>query len=134
VKAIGPFQATDTYLHLGPEGSAVPLEVNASFWDDLVSGAFAHLGPGRLLSTYDFSEDWGSWEMHPAGEEVVVLIAGALEFVVETADGERKVALRQPGQFLLVPRGAWHTANVAQHAKVLFVTPGEGTAHRPRTT
>ncbi|WP_028102038.1 cupin domain-containing protein [Pseudoduganella violaceinigra] len=134
LKPIGPFQAVDTYLHLGPEGSAVPLEVNASFWDDLTSGAFAHLGPGRLVSTYDFNEDWGGWERHPAGEEVVLLLTGALEFVLETEAGPRKVELKQPGQFLLVPRGTWHTANVAQHARVLFITPGEGTEHRPRAT
>lgn len=129
---VGPFKAVDTYLHLGPEGTSVPLEVNESFWQNLTSGGFAHLGPGRLVSTYDFSEDWTSWEQHPAGEEVVVLISGALEFVVEVDGGERKVRLDQAGQFLLVPRGAWHTANVDREAKVLFITPGEGTGHRPR--
>jgi len=130
---IGPFQATETYLHLGPEGSAIPLEVNESFWEKLTSGGFEHLGPGRLVSTYDFAEDWASWERHPAGEEVVVLISGAMEFVLETDEGQRKIALNQVGQFLLVPRGVWHTANVAQSAKALFITPGEGTGHRPRT-
>lgn len=132
VTTVGPFNALETYLHLGPGGSSVPLEVNESFWQKLTSGGFAHLGPGRLVSTYDFSEDWTSWEQHPAGEEVVVLIAGALEFVLETSDGERTLTLDQPGQFLLVPRGTWHTANVARSAKVLFITPGEGTGHRPR--
>jgi mannose-6-phosphate isomerase-like protein (cupin superfamily) len=131
-QAIGPFQAIDTFLHLGPEGSAVPLQVDDAFWPTLTSGGFDHLGPGRLVSTYDFSEDWQSWEQHPAGEEVVVLLAGALELVLDADEGERHVRLDQPGQFLIVPRGTWHTANVAQHAKVLFITPGQGTGHRPR--
>jgi mannose-6-phosphate isomerase-like protein (cupin superfamily) len=130
--AIGPFRAVDTYLHLGPDGSSVPLEVNASFWEDLTSGAFEHLGPGRLVSTYDFNANWESWERHPAGEEVVVLISGALEFVLDMGEGERTVRLCEPGQFLLVPRGAWHTANVDRQATALFITPGEGTEHRPR--
>ncbi len=130
---VGPFQATETYLHLGPEGTAVPLEVDESFWEKLTTGGFDHLGPGRLVSTYEFHEDWESWERHPAGEEVVMLIAGAIEFVLETDKGERKIKLDQTGQFLLVPRGAWHTANVAQAAKALFITPGEGTEHRPRS-
>ncbi|WP_342117919.1 cupin domain-containing protein [Pseudoduganella sp. OTU4001] len=133
-KAIGPFQAVETYLHLGPEGTSVPLAVNESFWEKLSTGGFDHLGPGRLVSTYDFAADWPSWEMHPAGEEVVVLISGALEFVLEVDGGERKVPLAEPGQFLLVPRGVWHTANVAREAKVLFITPGEGTGHRPRAS
>lgn len=133
ISPIGPFQAIETYLHLGSGGTAVPLEVNESFWDKLTSGGFDHLGAGRLVSTYDFAEDWASKEMHPAGEEVVVLLSGAAEFVLEVDGGERKITLDQPGQFLLIPRGAWHTANVAQHAKALFITPGEGTEHRPRT-
>lgn len=127
---IGPFQAVETYLHLGPEGTAVPLEVDNSFWEKLTTGGFDHLGPGRLVSTYDFTEDWKSWEQHPAGEEVVILISGEIEFVLEP---EQKTTLSKPGQFLLVPRGAWHTANVERHAKVLFITPGEGTELRPRT-
>jgi len=126
---IGPFQAIETYLHLGPEGTAVPLEVNESFWQKLTTGGFDHLGPGRLVSTYDFTADWESWEQHPAGEEVVILISGEIEFVLEP---DRKIKLSRPGQFLLVPRGAWHTANIAQQAKVLFITPGEGTDHRAR--
>lgn len=132
--ATGPFQGLETYLHLGPEGTSIPLEVDDAFWGKLSTGGFDHLGPGRLVSTYEFSEDWASWEQHPAGEEVVVLISGALEFVLETADGERKIALKQPGQFLLVPRGTWHTANVTDSATVLFITPGEGTGHRPRSS
>jgi mannose-6-phosphate isomerase-like protein (cupin superfamily) len=130
---IGPFQATETYLHLGPEGTAVPLEVNETFWEKLTTGGFDHLGPGRLVSTYDFAEDWASWEQHPAGEEVVFLLSGTMEFVLDMDGTQRKIALNQPGQFLLVPRGVWHTANVAQGAKALFITPGEGTGHRPRT-
>lgn len=130
---IGPFQASETYLHLGPEGSAIPLEANETFWEKLTTGGFDHLGPGRLASTYDFANNWPSWEQHPAGEEVVVLISGAMEFVLDTIEGQRKIALNQPGQFLLVPRGVWHTANVAQGAKALFITPGEGSGHRPRT-
>lgn len=131
-QSYGPFKAVDTYLHLGPEGTSVPLEVNETFWEKLATGGFDHLGPGRLVSTYEFSADWTGWERHPAGEEVVILIAGALEFVLESAQGERNIALDQPGQFLLVPRGVWHTANVAASATALFITPGDGTEHRPR--
>ncbi|WP_374584569.1 cupin domain-containing protein [Pseudoduganella sp.] len=128
----GPFRATETFLHLGPDGTSVPLEVDDAFWAKLTSGGFDHLGPGRLVSTYDFSADWTGWERHPAGEEVVVLLAGALDFVLESDGGQRTISLRQPGQFLLVPRGAWHTANVPRSATALFITPGEGTEHRPR--
>lgn len=132
-EAIGPYQSVETYLHLGAGGTAIPLKVDEEFWSKLTSGGFDHLGPGRLFSAYDFNEDWTSWERHPAGEEVVVLLSGALEFVLELDGAERSVELSQPGQFLLVPRGVWHTVNVAQEGRALFITPGEGTEHRPRS-
>ena len=128
----GPYQAVDTYIHLGPDGTSVPLAVTSSFWQELTSGSFSHLGPGRLVSTYEFAEDWDTWERHPAGEEVVVLISGSLEFVLSVGGAERRVTMSKPGQFLLVPRGTWHTANVPQRAMALFITAGEGTENRPR--
>jgi len=129
-----PCHSVDTFVHLGPEGSAVALPVDDSFWERLAAGGFDHLGPGRLVSSYAFSADWTNWEMHPAGEEVVVLLSGAMEFMLEAANGGHStVALSEPGQFVLVPRGAWHTANIAGAATALFITPGEGTEHRPRS-
>jgi hypothetical protein len=37
-----------------------------------------------------------------------------------------------PGEAAVNPRGAWHTADVIESGRVLFVTPGLGTEHRPR--
>lgn len=122
------YSATETFIHLGPDGTSVPLPVNATFWEDLNAGRFAHLGPGRLVSTYEFTADWESWEMHPAGEEVVVLLSGAMDMIV----GNQPVHLTTPGQFLLIPREVWHTANVAERAVALFITAGDGTEHRSR--
>lgn len=131
-ESIGSFRAVDTYVHLGPNGAAVPLTVTSTFWEELGSGAFSDLGPGRLVSTYDFAEDWSSWERHPGGEEVVVLIAGAMELLLAIGDGEKALVMSEPGQVAIVPRGTWHTANVDERAVALFITEGEGTEHRPR--
>lgn len=131
-ETIGPFQATDTYIHLGPDGTPVPLTVTPTFWQELASGAFSGLGPGRLVSTYEFGDNWPSWERHPAGEEVVVLMSGAMDLILALDGGDRVVPMSKPGQVVIVPRGAWHTANVAQRAMALFITAGEGTEHRPR--
>lgn len=108
--SVGPYQAVETYVHLGPDGTSVPLPVTDAFWSRLASGAFSHLGPGRLVSCYEFAESWTSWEMHPAGKEFVVLISGEMEFILSQDGLERNVFLNSPGQFFLVPRGAWHTA------------------------
>jgi len=112
--------------------SAVALPVTDSFWEDLGAGAFDHLGAGRLVSQMDFLEDWTSWEMHPHGEEFIYLLGGSVDFVVSANGVETTTSLVSPGTFLIVPRGAWHTANVHERSSMLFITPGEGTQHRHR--
>jgi hypothetical protein len=41
------------------------------------------------------------------------------------------VRLNVPGSYVLIPRATWHTAKVHIPSSVLFITPGEGTQHRP---
>lgn len=125
------YKLLDTYVHLGDSHVATPLEVNESFWPDLTSGKFDHLGPGRLVSFYQFDSDWDSWEVHPNGDEFVFLFSGSMDFVLDLPEGHTTVPLRTPGEFLLVPRGTWHTARVLAPSSALFVTDGEGTDHRP---
>jgi mannose-6-phosphate isomerase-like protein (cupin superfamily) len=127
----GGFQFPDTFVHLGEQGSAVPLPVTESFWPDLIAGKLDHLGPGRLVTYYEFSEDWDSWEVHPKGDELVCLVSGAIDFILEEPEGDTVVELRGPGAFLIVPSGTWHTARVPAPSAALFVTAGEGTEHRP---
>jgi quercetin dioxygenase-like cupin family protein len=69
--------------------------------------------------------------MHPKGDEVVCLLSGSLDFVLEMGREERRVSLEKAGQFVLVPKGIWHTAKVAEPSRLLFITAGEGTQHRP---
>ena len=63
------------------------------------------LPPGWLVTWFEFGEDWDSWEMHPLGDEVVCLLSGAVEFVLEGESGETSVQLATPGSFAIVPRG-----------------------------
>lgn len=62
----------------------------------------------------------------------MTLLSGATTLVLDTEDGNRSVTLTQPGSYVIVPRGVWHTARIADHARMLFVTPGEGTQNRSR--
>ena len=36
------------------------------------------------------------------------------------------------GERVLNPPGVWHTADVHEPGDALFITPGEGTEHKPR--
>ncbi len=83
-----------------------------------------------LLSSYTFTEDWPTWEVHPAGDEFVVLVSGDVELVLALEDGDDVTRMNEPGTFVIVPRNTWHTARVHSPAVMLFVTPGEGTENR----
>jgi len=83
-----------------------------------------------LVSAYEFSSDWPSWERHPAGDEIVLLLSGKVEMVLRRGGQCECVALTQSGTYVVVPAGVWHTARTSEKTSMLFVTPGEGTEHR----
>jgi mannose-6-phosphate isomerase-like protein (cupin superfamily) len=84
----------------------------------------------ELVSCFEFSENWSSWEIHPNGDEVVLLMSGKVEFIIDLPDGLKSVELVDVGDYAIVPKNTWHTAKTSIPTKVLFITPGEGTAHK----
>lgn len=87
-----------------------------------------------LISCHSFASDWPTWEMHPKGDEIVILLSGAADMVfakgaVDELDDE-SVRLESPGDYVIVPRGTWHTARVTESTTMIFMTPGEGTENR----
>jgi mannose-6-phosphate isomerase-like protein (cupin superfamily) len=124
-------QLDSTYVHLGDDGAGTPVPVTETFWPELMGGQLAHLEAGRMAMLFRFTRDWDSWETHPNGEELVLLIEGAADLVLEEGEMERAIPLRTPGDFALVPRDAWHTARVHAPTTMAFITPGKGTRHRP---
>lgn len=121
---------TTTYVHLLDDAQAVSQPVTPEFWPALMANQRPDLDAGRLVMQFDFDRDWPTWEMHPAGEEVVVLLAGEGTLIVRTAAGDEATILATPGAFVVVPRGAWHTAKIPVAASMLFLTPGRGTENR----
>ena len=87
---------------------------------------------GRLVSMHSFTESWDSWEMHPAGDEVVLCTAGRMTLHQEYADGTTATVIIGTGQYVVNPPGCWHTADVEEEATALFITAGLGTQHRQR--
>ncbi len=73
---------------------------------------------------------WDTWERHPAGEEVVVLLSGRIDVVQDLDAGEKVVPLH-PGEAMINPQNVWHTARVHDPGRALFITPSRGTEHRP---
>lgn len=121
----------ETYLHVRDGGNTDTVPLTDSFWNDLTSGQRPDLEQGRLMTAFTFSEPWSSWERHPAGEELVMLLTGDATMVLEEAGGHRSVRLSTPGAYVLVPPNTWHTARTSVASTLLFLTPGAGTEHRP---
>ena len=128
---VGPFDIESSYLRLGGDGAVEPLPVGTDFWQRLVAGQLGDFHHQYLVSTANYEADWTSWEQHPLGDEVVLLLSGAVTFVLEQDDVTRSVTLESPGSYVIVPMGAWHTAKIAVPSRLLFITAGEGTRGRP---
>jgi mannose-6-phosphate isomerase-like protein (cupin superfamily) len=133
-----PFKLNDTFAFL-QDGGAAPLIVkDASFWRDLMSknptspgATLVAKGSGWLVGVYSITQDAQAWELHPSGDELLAMLTGEMDVVLELADGEATITL-QAGQACLVPRGTWHRQVVRRPGEYLGATYGKGTQHRPR--
>jgi mannose-6-phosphate isomerase-like protein (cupin superfamily) len=123
------FDLADTYVQLDDGPAAIAVEVDDDFWEKVESRP--ELRGGRLVGAFHNTADWPVWEMHPVGDEVVCLLSGAIDVVLDQEDGERVVELHAGATFI-VPRGVWHTATVHEPGDTLHITRGEGTQHRQR--
>ena len=120
-----------TYLRLRPDSSVEELDAR-DFWPRLMRGELGNFHNEYLVTTARYEADWTSWERHPNGDEIVMLLSGGATMILDTPDGPTELALRQSGDYAFVPRNTWHTASVSQAATMLFITAGEGTTNRSR--
>jgi mannose-6-phosphate isomerase-like protein (cupin superfamily) len=124
----------DFPIHLGLGARAVsePQFTGFEWYDGYGERHADDLDEGRLVSLFRFEESWASWEMHPAGEEVVCCVQGHMTLHQELPDGSTAHYELGPGDYAINPRGAWHTADADEPVVALFITAGEGTTNRPR--
>lgn len=125
----GPIDPGAEYVYLSRNGSSAVFEGGARFWS-LPSGELEKLGHGWLISEFTCTGDWPNWEMHPTADELVYLLEGDVELLIEESAGVKAVHVQGRG-LVIVPRGAWHTARVHAPSRLLHVTMGAGTRHRP---
>jgi mannose-6-phosphate isomerase-like protein (cupin superfamily) len=120
-----------TFVVMSPDLRAVGVDVSPTIWQELdqrFGGFKGHL----LVAKFDFEADWPSWEIHPAGDEIVVLLSGRADMVLDRGGNHQTSTLAQPGSFVIVPMGTWHTARISTPTSMLFVTPGQGTENKPK--
>ena len=127
-KPVGPaLDLTETYLHLSDGAAVTTVEVAPDFWSTLRGRR--DLQTGRPIVVTHQTEDWPTWEMHPAGDEVVSLLSGRVDLILQDGSREWTVALRGRVS-MIVPQGVWHRAIVHEPSDLLFITRGAGTQHR----
>lgn len=120
---------TSTFVVVEPHHAVVPVAVTPTIFEEL-DKRFDHFRGRLLVSAFSFDSDWPTWEIHPAGDEIVCLLSGDVTMVLDGNGVETLTHLDRPGGFVIVPKGTWHTARTSVPTKMLFVTPGEGTENK----
>lgn len=118
-----------TYVLLNHVGAATQMPGGEAFWSKSPAELDA-MGHGWLVSEYVFSNDWPNWEMHPLADELVYLLEGEVDLLLDLPGGIRAERLRGRG-LVVVPKGVWHTARVSAPCRMLHITMGQGTQSRP---
>ena len=122
------FTLDTTYINLRPDDSATTLKIDRRFWSTIEKRT--DLDDGRLMGTTTQIADWAHWECHSGGDEVLVMLSGEMDIVLEAGKGERRTRLKE-GQAFVVPRGIWHRGLARKPGMLMFITPGAGTEYRP---
>jgi mannose-6-phosphate isomerase-like protein (cupin superfamily) len=120
------------HLGLGAKAVAEPQFTGPDWYDQYMERHRDDLDEGRIVSLFRFEEPWTSWEMHPAGDEVVCVVQGHMTLHQDLPDGSSQSWDLGPGDYAINPPGAWHTADADEPVVALFITAGKGTTHRPR--
>ncbi len=127
------FDLDRTFIHLGLGARATALpdfEWTPAFLNSYGARFESDGDDGRLVCITAQTATWDSWERHPAGDEVVILLSGRIDVVQDLNGGEHVVELH-PGQAMINPANVWHTSRVHDPGDAVFITPGRGTEHRP---
>lgn len=122
----GPHHIDQARFVLAPDGIGTVKAVSDNFYQDLeeeFDGFAGHV----LIQRFSFDSPWPTWEVHPEGDEFVYLLEGDTDFILSEEGVQRTVRISEPGSYVVVPQGAWHTARPHAPTTLLFVTPGEGT-------
>ena len=128
--AIAVEQISDTFSILTPNMEVRALPFDGPAFYERLDQEFGGFSGHVLISSHSFNSAWPTWECHPNGDECVILLSGSATMVLLQEGEEHSTTLDTAGQYIIVPRGAWHTASAADNATMMFITPGDGTENR----
>jgi hypothetical protein len=70
------------------------------------------------------------WEMHPEGDELLILTSGSLSVEFRDGEAERPAPLL-PQTAFIVRAGIWHPLIVHEPSVLIAITPRHNTVHEP---
>ncbi|WP_169747989.1 cupin domain-containing protein [Pseudonocardia acaciae] len=122
------FELPRTYVHLNADGATALLD-GPELWRRPPAELDAML-TGWLVASFPIepSDGPGHREMHPNGDELLHVTAGATDVLLsdDAAGGERTVTLHA-GQTFRVPKGTWHRLRGREAGTLVTITYGHGT-------
>jgi mannose-6-phosphate isomerase-like protein (cupin superfamily) len=121
------FELDSTYVQLLDGPAAVLVPVDPDFWERI--GERTELHEGRLLMVTHQTGPWTHWEMHPSGDEILYLLSGKMDVILEINNAQEIVTLNG-GKAVIVPAGTWHTVKILSPGDLLSITRGAGTQLR----
>lgn len=119
---------TQNYASLGQNGEINIFEGGDAFWN-LSAEKFDEIGQNWLITEFNFEADWETWEMHPHAEEIVYLLSGEMDLLLEKDSFSQTIELRSNG-LVIIPPNTWHTAKILKPSKMLVITLGKDTQIR----
>lgn len=126
-----PFSLSSTRVLLSDGPGVEQLRMDAGLWKRLETDP--QLRTGRMLGVHGVKTDddvhASTWERHSKGDELLCLVSGRIDVVLDESSGERVVPL-EPLTGLIVPQGVWHRLHVKEPAVLVGVTRHDDTQHR----
>lgn len=121
------FDLRNTYVRLDDDGGAQAVDGGDVFWSNVNPAAER----GRLVSLFSLpaGTEMG-WEVHPDGDELLYLLSGSMEVVIEERGGSHRTIQLADRQGCIVPQGSWHRQVLHAACELMSVTPSRDTSHR----
>ena len=121
------FQLESKFVHLENNGNIIGLLVDENFWSKETDRSY--LRSGRLMGVLKLDAGPSHWEVHPNGDELLYLLSGSMDVVIES-EGKNKAITLASYSSCIVPKATWHQTIAREPCTLLFITPGKGTQHR----
>jgi mannose-6-phosphate isomerase-like protein (cupin superfamily) len=120
----------DHCIHIAWDGAMRPCAKTAERLGNADNDAASM--QGRMLALHHLSgprdAHYPVWEMHPAGDELLLLASGSLSVEYRAGGAERSAPLPAHAAFI-VPAGVWHRVVVHEPSVLMAMTPRRGTVH-----